>query len=196
MEQTILNARIRILFAARKLFAQHGFEATTVRQICKEAQLNLALVSYHFGGKESVFFALFDEFFPKDLFSLGNTPLGPVEGINAVIEKVVRFKIEQPEMVTIIQQEILMKSPRLKGMSKYMYPVLTKLKEFLEEGKKQHLFNFESIDNALIFIMSITTFPLSNAFINPLLSDKNRDITTVVTDICLQWLEKLEVKLH
>lgn len=58
------DVKLRILLAARKLFARQGFDRTTVRQICEEAGVNLALVSYHFGGKEKVFYALFERIFP------------------------------------------------------------------------------------------------------------------------------------
>jgi TetR/AcrR family transcriptional regulator, regulator of cefoperazone and chloramphenicol sensitivity len=37
--------------AARGLFVESGFAHVTVRDICKEAQANLAAVSYHFGDK-------------------------------------------------------------------------------------------------------------------------------------------------
>lgn len=55
--------KMRILLAAKKLFAKQGFDGTSVRQICEEAGANVALVSYYFGGKENVFRALFENFF-------------------------------------------------------------------------------------------------------------------------------------
>jgi AcrR family transcriptional regulator len=42
----------RILDAAEALFMEHGFEATSLRQITALAEVNLAAVSYHFGSKE------------------------------------------------------------------------------------------------------------------------------------------------
>lgn len=57
------DVKLRILQAAKKLFAQQGFNATTVRQICEEAGANVSLVSYYFGGKDKVFEALFKEYF-------------------------------------------------------------------------------------------------------------------------------------
>ncbi|MCX7921933.1 MAG: TetR family transcriptional regulator [Clostridia bacterium] len=182
MGQNRINARMRILFAARKLFAQQGFEATTVRQISEEAKTNLALISYHFGGKENVFFALFDTYFPIDSFYADFDFKDPVDGIKKLTEKMIEFKVEHPEMVCIIHQEILMNSPRLGEMSKYMYPVFTQLRDMLEAGKKQGTFHFKSIDNTMVFIMSIITFPLNNAFINPLLTDGKQDFESILTD--------------
>lgn len=45
----------RILIAAESLFAEHGFDGTTLRQITREANVNLAAVNYHHGDKESLY---------------------------------------------------------------------------------------------------------------------------------------------
>ncbi len=55
METEHSETRIRILDAAAAIFAEHGFAATTIRQICSQAQVNLAAVNYHFGGKEGLY---------------------------------------------------------------------------------------------------------------------------------------------
>ena len=48
----------RILDTAEALFMEHGFEATTLRQITAAAGVNLAAVHYHFGSKEELFEAV------------------------------------------------------------------------------------------------------------------------------------------
>src|SRR5437764_4269513 len=48
----------RILDAAEALFMEHGFEATSLRQITATAGVNLAAVNYHFGSKEELFQAV------------------------------------------------------------------------------------------------------------------------------------------
>src|SRR5437660_7648714 len=44
----------RILDAAERLLAQHGFEATSLRDITAEADVNLAAVNYHFQSKDAL----------------------------------------------------------------------------------------------------------------------------------------------
>src|SRR5947209_1582864 len=51
----ITITRDRILDAAEELFMEHGFEATSLRQITTAAEVNLAAVNYHFGSKEELF---------------------------------------------------------------------------------------------------------------------------------------------
>lgn len=48
------DTRQRILDAAEELFARRGFHATSLRVITRTAHVNLAAVSYHFGGKEAL----------------------------------------------------------------------------------------------------------------------------------------------
>lgn len=45
----------RILIAAECLFAENGYNGTTLRQITRKAKVNLAAVNYHHGDKESLY---------------------------------------------------------------------------------------------------------------------------------------------
>jgi AcrR family transcriptional regulator len=45
----------RILIAAESLFAECGYDGTTLRQITQRAKVNLAAVNYHHGDKESLY---------------------------------------------------------------------------------------------------------------------------------------------
>jgi len=49
------KTRSRILAAAAELFAARGFHDTTVRDICADAQVNVAAINYHFGSKEKLY---------------------------------------------------------------------------------------------------------------------------------------------
>jgi AcrR family transcriptional regulator len=48
------DTRERLLNAAEQLFAEHGVSGTTLRALTKAANVNLAAVHYHFGGKEGL----------------------------------------------------------------------------------------------------------------------------------------------
>jgi AcrR family transcriptional regulator len=49
------ETRERLLQAAMRLFAQHGFAKVTVRDICRKARANVAAVNYHFDGKRGLY---------------------------------------------------------------------------------------------------------------------------------------------
>ncbi|HEX8568407.1 MAG TPA: TetR/AcrR family transcriptional regulator [Caulobacteraceae bacterium] len=48
-----------ILDAAEELFALHGFDGVTLRQVAKAAGVDVALIGYYFGAKRSLFDAVF-----------------------------------------------------------------------------------------------------------------------------------------
>jgi AcrR family transcriptional regulator len=50
----------RILDAAERLFAQRGYHGVSLRDITRDAGVDVALVSYHFGGKRELFTAVFE----------------------------------------------------------------------------------------------------------------------------------------
>jgi AcrR family transcriptional regulator len=47
--------RDRILKAAERLFAERGYEATSVRAIVAKARVNQAAINYHFAGKDGLY---------------------------------------------------------------------------------------------------------------------------------------------
>lgn len=59
--QDAADARARLLDAALRLFAEHGFAKTSIRQIAEAASVNTALISYYFGDKKGLYRATFTE---------------------------------------------------------------------------------------------------------------------------------------
>jgi AcrR family transcriptional regulator len=47
--------RERILKAAQRLFAEHGYDDTSVRAIVAKARVNQAAINYHFAGKDGLY---------------------------------------------------------------------------------------------------------------------------------------------
>lgn len=53
----------RLLAAACEVFADKGFRDATVAEICNAAEANIAAVNYHFGGKETLYDAVWHHAF-------------------------------------------------------------------------------------------------------------------------------------
>ncbi|MGB3455343.1 MAG: TetR/AcrR family transcriptional regulator [Litorimonas sp.] len=53
------SRKTRILDSAERLFAEHGYDGVTLRQIAALAGVDVALTNYHFGSKTELFRAVF-----------------------------------------------------------------------------------------------------------------------------------------
>ncbi|QJC53675.1 TetR/AcrR family transcriptional regulator [Paenibacillus albicereus] len=147
------DARVRMLRAAKKLFAKHGFEKTTIRQICEEACANVALVSYHFGGKDGVFAAIFNEYFPdRDIKSLEPGP-DPEADLRLLVREMTLFRRREPELIAIIQQEMALRSPRREIIQSHKSLIQVRLRECLERGRAEGRFRFRSLEATQLFVM-------------------------------------------
>lgn len=177
------DIKIRILLAAKKLFAQHGFEKTTVRQICEEAGANVALVSYHFGGKENMFGALFENFFPNGQIAGAAPSLDPVEGVKLIIREVTKFRYSDKQLIRIIQQEIIMNTDRIQKIREHVMPMWRLLRRWLKQGEDLGLFHFRSLDNALMSVVSTLLFHRDTEYWSIILEEELPTLEIMIEDL-------------
>ena len=82
------SKQIEILNVTEKLFAEKGFDGTSVRDIAKAADINVAMVSYYFGSKEKLLESLVlfkTSGLKEQLVNLIEENLEPIEKINKLI---------------------------------------------------------------------------------------------------------------
>lgn len=60
MEVKYNDKQVAIISAAEELFAEAGFDGTSVRDIASKAGVNVAMISYYFGSKEKLLQAIFE----------------------------------------------------------------------------------------------------------------------------------------
>lgn len=90
------GAREAILDAAREAFAEHGFEAASLRSIARRAGVDPALVHHYFGTKDGLFAAAME--LPIDVEEALPALIAP--GVEGLGERLVRFYLgvwEAPE---------------------------------------------------------------------------------------------------
>jgi AcrR family transcriptional regulator len=82
--------QVQIIEIAETLFAEKGFNGTSVRDIAEKAHVNLAMISYYFGSKDKLLEALFNhrrEYFKLKLESMiEDKSLGSMEKMNTLID--------------------------------------------------------------------------------------------------------------
>ncbi len=89
--------KVLIMEVAEKLFAENGFDGTSVRQIAKAADINVAMISYYFGSKEKLLEAMLLFRISDYMSELQNTitpTMTPLEKINCFI-KIVITRVHQ-----------------------------------------------------------------------------------------------------
>src|SRR5574344_2114305 len=75
------NKKDKILKTAVKLFAQKGFNGTSIREICKDASVSLCMISYYWGGKKELYKGIIADLFErqtefaKSFFDLEKEPI-------------------------------------------------------------------------------------------------------------------------
>ena len=102
-------AKNRILDASIRLFARQGYCGTGMRELAKEADVNLAMINYYYGSKRGLLEAIFDTYFEKHKIVIqGLHDLeGPTEerirwGVTHLIEL---FR-QNPELVRVAFTEL------------------------------------------------------------------------------------------
>jgi AcrR family transcriptional regulator len=71
------NVEVRLLDTAEQLFAQKGFDATSIRDITNHAECNVAAVNYHFHSKQN----LYTEVFRRRMTAMRDVRLAAIESV-------------------------------------------------------------------------------------------------------------------
>ncbi len=79
-----MTTKEKILDIARKLFAENGFDGTSIRDIAAAATVNLGSISYYFGNKEKLFATVINH----QLAPLEEKMIAVVQGNGSVQEKI------------------------------------------------------------------------------------------------------------
>jgi AcrR family transcriptional regulator len=122
------ETRERLLDAAEKVFVEFGFYDATVREICKRAQVNLALVNYHFGDKAQLYIEVFGRAMHTsskvEMQKRANDPnVDPLTLVRDVVAESLGQKKKKNVFEVLMQQESLQPTPAMEFIiEKFMRP--------------------------------------------------------------------------
>lgn len=137
--------KIKIINTAEKLFAENGFDGTSVRQIAKAAAVNVAMISYYFGSKEklleSIMLYRISDYF-VELNAALNPQMSPQEKIDTFIRVVIIRVHRNRRMHKIVNYEYAKESrqinfDRFVDQRKENYKVI---EELIKEGQQEGCF--------------------------------------------------------
>ncbi|MFE3870422.1 TetR/AcrR family transcriptional regulator [Flavobacterium sp. ZS1P70] len=150
MKSNFNDKQIIILEVAETLFAEKGFEGTSIRNIAKEAKINIAMVSYYFGSKEKLLESLI-LYRTSDLkIQLDNLiieDLEPIEKINKLIELYINRINCNKGIYRILHFEFTSKKgdSNLQAFSELKKGNLKSLESIIIEGQTKGIFRKDVI---------------------------------------------------
>ncbi|MDR6686106.1 AcrR family transcriptional regulator [Arthrobacter sp. 1088] len=102
------HSREAILVAARKLFAEQGFDGTSLRQVAREASVDPAMVHHFFKGKDELFASSVELPADPEQVLAGVETLEPEARAEALVRAVVRLweGPAQPGLVAFVRGTI------------------------------------------------------------------------------------------
>lgn len=104
-----ISAEEKIKTAAIKVFLEKGFDATTIRDIAKEADLNCALMNYYFRSKEKLFRSILEEMtqlFFKGIIEIFNQPISLRNKLNKLIDHDFEMFKNNPKLANFVLNEL------------------------------------------------------------------------------------------
>lgn len=146
--------QLEILQVAEQLFAEDGFDGTSVRDIAKKANVNIAMISYYFGSKEKMLEALIVTRISDmrlQMENLAHENISPSAKIDKLIELYITRINKNRCMYQIIHFEFSTKKREL-NFSKFTEMKkenLKTLESIIEEGQQMGEFQ-KDINVALI----------------------------------------------
>jgi AcrR family transcriptional regulator len=154
--------QLKIIETAEKLFANNGFEGTSVRDIARESDINVAMVSYYFGSKEKLIEAIFAYRISITRLTLENIlskdHLSPIQKIDILIDNYIDKMLNNQCFYRLMMQEgymreIHMISNMVQDAKIRNYEIVKKM---IGEGQKAGVFR-KNIDVQFIMATMIGT---------------------------------------
>ncbi len=133
------RTRRRILQAAIRLFAKHGFHAVSVDEIVGLAKVNKRMVYHYFGSKDALFEAALSEVYQRIEsieFHAVERGRSPREKLSRLLESYFEFLDHEPEFTRLLQWENLEKGRHLTKENHLLTknPFLARFRTIVEDG--------------------------------------------------------------
>ena len=133
------NPRDRVMAVARRLFAEHGYEATTLRAITGLADVNLGAVRYYFSGKSALYTWVLQGIvgpMAHQVDGILRIDVPPMERIERVVRFLFDYISRNPDMPSFMVRE--MSAPEPHGaLLLALKRVMPAMAAVIREGQKQ-----------------------------------------------------------
>ncbi|HTL10104.1 MAG TPA: TetR family transcriptional regulator [Chitinophagaceae bacterium] len=172
------DKKLHIINHALELFAEKGFEGSSIRDLAARAGVNVAMVNYYFGSKEKLFESLVEEraSYSREVLDeiAKNTSYSDIEKIDHIIDNYIKKLFTNRKFHRVLHQEMMLNQRETlqQAIVEILYPNSRIIKGVIEAGMKNG--SFRKVDPPLVIATIAGT-------INQLLLSKR---------MCIKLLEK------
>lgn len=137
--------REKILAAAKELFEEKGFDFTTVRDIALKADVNIALINYHFGSKEALLITIVEERANETyirLTDINKSEADPAAKMQTALETMIDKIFANRKFYQMLHQEL--STVHRPDVSEKVIKILKRnrqeIRQIIEEGQRTKVF--------------------------------------------------------
>jgi AcrR family transcriptional regulator len=169
-----------IINHAVELFAEKGFEGTSIRDLAARAEVNVAMINYYFGSKEKLFESMLEH---RASYTRGildeiakSTSLSDIEKIERVIDSYIEKIFSNRKFHRVLHQEMMLSNRESLQQSivDILSPNSLLIKGIIETGIKKGV--FKKVDPPLVIATLMGTINqvlLSKKMCNKLLNKED-----------------------
>ena len=135
------STREKILATALRVFAEHGFDGARTREIADRAGVNLGLLTYYFGNKETLWRAAVARAFAElqgDLAAVmaAHGDVDERAQLEGLARGFVRFVAHKPEFMRLMNDEGKRDGARMRWLAdRFVRPMHEGLRQLIERGQ-------------------------------------------------------------
>lgn len=181
----------KIFETSMKLFAEKGYDATSVEEITATVGVAKGTLYYHFSSKEEIFKFLVEEGVKllKNSITIKTEKLNnSIDKLRAIVLIEIKILVKYESFMTIILSEIWGNSPRSKMCRDYVFEYIQMIQEIVEEGiKSGEIIN----SDANVIASGIFGFVCSS-LIYKLRREKNIEVSELFAEIDKSFIKKLK----
>jgi TetR/AcrR family transcriptional regulator len=166
------RSRLALLGAAEELFAERGFDATSLGDVASRAGLSRGTPNYFFGSKDELYAAVLEGVFkereeatreafqPLIHWALAESPGSLKKALTGAIAGYMDFLTSRPSFLRLIQWEELMGATRLRAVERDSAAIEEAFAALRRVARRRGLNSFRVAD-AVTLCVSLVFFPLS-----------------------------------
>lgn len=190
--QQEMDAKQRILSAARQVFAAKGKAGARMQEIADLAKANKAMIHYYYTNKDSLYEASLDAAISEvfgEMARVAATEAGPEEKVSQLIDAYVEFYVYRQDLSRLLLREIIGGGETLKEIvSRYKKNVFDQQPDIfpaqvIQQGVDAGVFRPLNAYHTFMSLMGMTiVYALARPIIDVMLEVKSAQLTAFLEE--------------